>query len=58
MGQQYTFSDYVALFSDDESHCDIDADNEDYLYEDGRKDPGKCIICRTPHTACLGKEEE
>ena len=58
MGQKYTFSDYVNLFNKDESSCNEDINDEDYLYEDGRKDPGKCIICRTPHTACLGKEEE
>ena len=60
MGQVYSFQDPLPIFLSDESDqgpCfdhDHEPDNEDYVAEDGWLDPGPCIICGTPHCACVG----
>lgn len=63
MGQVYSFQDPLPLVLGDmdnapcfdHDHGDNGYDDEYYLADDGWPDPGPCIICGVPHTACVGE---
>lgn len=59
MGQVYNFQDPLPLIF--ASRQDIvqepDEDIVQAYNDDLWPDPGPCIICGTPHTACTGEED-